>query len=592
MAETESRIARLLRRMIPPRSETSAVGVTVILAVLVGLLAGILALGLNWCVGFLNRHLFLGIGRPVGSLPEPWRYVLVCLPAVVFLVVAYAIRWTAPETQGTGIGRVMSSIGRGGGFIRRRVIMLKPLFTALCIGAGAPLGMEGPVVQTGAAVGSLVGEHSKMGVGNTRVLVAAGAAAGLAAKYGAPIGGAVFSAELILGGAGAPALLPLIVASVSAVIVRFSLLGHLSEYVIPALPTFVAADYLLFTVLGVLAGLVSIYFVKLIFAVDDLFERLFSQLWARALFGGLAVGLVGFVAPSLLGTGHGFIQSLLTEPDTSLRMLIVFVLLKPLLCSLGLASGASGGIFAPALFSGAALGAFFYGLAQTWLGLDIAPFHAYVMVGMAAVMGAVMRAPLQAILVTFELTRNYSAIPALMIACVISIKVAELFEPESAFTRRLIRLGMRMARGMDYSLLNDLTVGDVAAESYTALPANADITEIGEKVRRSENRTFPVVDGQQRFVGLVMLASLLAAAQRRRDGERMPVRDLLEPEAVSLQADQPLIEAWRTMGNYDYDCLPVCDPDEPDRIVGICEKEAIVELHDRQAFVELARKDR
>jgi CIC family chloride channel protein len=589
MTSQLERLKRLWRRLVPPRAETSAVGAVVVLAAFVGVAAGVLCLFVAWLVEFLNRWLFFGIGRNPEELAEPWRFGLVCIPPVVFLAVAWTVRRLAPEARGTGIDRVMETIGRGGGFIRKRVMVLKPLATALCLGAGAPLGLEGPVIHTGAAVGSLMGRRAKLGVPNIRILVAAGAAGGLAAKYGAPIGGAVLSAELLLGGAGAPALLPLIVASFAAVIARFAILGHVGEFAIQQLPPFGAWDYVLLALLGIAAGLAATYFIKIIFAIEDFLRELFSQWWARALFGGLAVGLVGYIWPQLLGTGKGIIQSLLEEPEIPFQMLLLFVILKPLLSSVALGSGQSGGVFAPSLFTGAALGILFHGLAAGVTGLDLAPSTAYALVGMAAVMGAVMRAPLQAILITFELTRDFSVIPPLMIGCVVAIKVSELFEPESAFTRRLVRCGARLARGMDIRLLEEFRVSDILDEDFVALPASVEIDQIAVLIRRSENRTFPVVDEQDRLVGIVMLASLVAGARSRGGEDSVTVGELVEPETISLRPDQSVLSAWETMGNYDYDCLPVC-PRGEERIVGICEKEAIIELHDRQAFVQMTRE--
>ncbi len=592
MGRAAESLKRLWCKIVPPRAETSAVGTTVVLAGFVGIGGGLTALLINWLIHWLNRSVFFRIGAGAEGLPEPWRYGLVLIPPAVFLLVAFVLHRWAPEARGTGISRVMSAVARGGGYIRRRVIPLKALTTALCLGAGAPLGMEGPVVQTGAAVGSAVGGRFRMGVENIRILVAAGAAAGLAAKYGAPIGGAVFSAELILGSASTAALLPLITASFLAVLTRHAVMGGVPEYQIAAEQfSLTILDYAMFLGLGVLCGLAAVYFIKLIFATEDLMGRLFSRWWTAAVFGGLAVGLVGLLMPALLGPGHDMIQRLLDEgPAFPLGVLLLFLLLKPLLCSVALGSHTSGGIFAPSLFAGAALGALFVRVGGGLLGAELAPSGVYVMVGMAAVMGAVMRAPLQAILVAFELSHDYSVVPALMIGCVISLKVSEVFEPESAFTRWLVRSGERLSRAMDFSLLDGLTVEDIMDEDYVALPAEETIDRIDDLITRSENRTFPVVDPDGGLRGIVMLSSLIGAGTRARCGGPTPtVEQLLEPTTFSLHPDNSLQEAWETMSNCDYDCLPVCRPGpEGLRILAICEKEAIIEMHDRQAFVSLA----
>ena len=207
-------------------------------------------------------------------------------------------------------------------------------------------------------------------------------------------------------------------------------------------------------------------------------------------------------------------------------------------------------------------------------------------------MGAVMRAPLQAILIAFELTQSYYMVPALMLACVISFKVSQAFEPESVFTRRLVRAGERLSHGMDFALLEGLRVSDIMKRGFVLLPADADIGNIGALLRESENTTFPAADEEGRLVGIITLSRLVASANAaRRAPGTVLVRDLLEPHTVSLHLDDPVLTAWRTMGHYDYDCLPVCSGDcEGRRIVGICEKEAIIELHDRQSFVAMMRE--
>ena len=580
------------RKLMPPRKETSAIGVTVVLAGVVGVATGLLVLATDGAIEFLDGRVFGKVALLASSLPPRLRGLGTVAPAVMLAAVLVAVAWMlrrwAPEAGGPGIGEVMDAAGRRGGFLRARVILLKPLATALCIGAGAPLGLEGPVVQTGAAVGSLAGRRFQLGVSNIRILVAAGAAAGLAVKYGAPIGGAVLSAELILGSTGPVALLPLIVASFLGVLTRHGVMGNVAEFDIPLQASFGAIDYALFMALGLAAGILATYFIKMIVLSDDLARRFIGRWWAKALLCGLAVGLVCTLRPELSGTGKDMVQRLLRKPEYSVGMLLAFLLLKPLLCSTALAGGASGGVFAPSLFAGAALGGLFARLVGDTLGLELTT-SAYVMAGMAAVMGAVMRAPLQAVLVTFELTHNYAVIPPLMITCVLALKVSELFEPDSAFTWQLARAGRKLRGGLDFSLLNGLSVADLMDGEFVSLPEGAPITELGELIKASENRTFPVVGQDGKLLGIVMLANLMAAASRAQVTGQVPaVRDVLEPESVFLDPGTPLVQAWETMGNYDYDCLPVCrrSPDGLE-LLGICEKEAILEMHDRQAFVAL-----
>jgi CIC family chloride channel protein len=584
-----SGLAHWFRRVLAPsRSQSSAAGVTLLLACVVGVCAALLSLGVRSLVDRLDEAAFLRLGQQGGS-PNTWYYALLAVPIVGFLLCAYVVHRWAPEAAGSGIDRVMGAVGHRAGHIRTRVIPLKSVLTVLSIGAGAPLGMEGPVVYAGGAVGSLIGRRAGRSVPNIRALVAAGAAAGLAAQYGTPFGAAIFSAELILGSASVEALLPVIIASFLAVATRHFIRGPGAEYVLNVSYTLSFGDYVVLALLGILCGLAAACFIKLVFAYQGAADRLHAAWWGRALFGGALIAAAGLLLPELLGTGKPAIQRLLDGAPYPLAMLAAFLVLKPLLCSVAFGSGTSGGVFAPSLFVGGALGALFTrGLAP--LHLTAAPSGVMVMVGMAAIMGAVMGGPLQAILIAFELTHDYSLAPALMLACVVSLKVAQAVEPESVFTRRLVREGERLSGGMDFGLLEGLTVRDVMRADYVALPAGAEIGSIASLLRRSEDTTFPVTDAEGRLAGIVTLSRLVSAAAGR-SPRGVLVQDLLEPHAICLAPDESLISAWQTLGHYDYDCLPVCPPGE-DRIIGICERSAIGDLHDRQAFAAMVRESR
>jgi CIC family chloride channel protein len=591
MARPADWLRTALRKVAPPQPATSAAGATLLLACFVGVCAALVALTVKWLIERLHSDLFLGAGQPARMLPLTWRYALTLVPPCAFLISAYVIRRWVPEAAGSGIDRVMSAVGHRAGYIRARVIVLKSALSVLCIGAGAPLGMEGPVVHSGAAIGSLLGRRLRLSVPNIRVLVAAGAAAALAAKYGTPVGGAVFSAELILGNVSAEALLPVLVAAFLAVTTRHIVRTDVAEYVVSFSYSFAPIDYALLAPLGVLCGVAAAWFIKTVFAVGDLMDTLFSRWWLKAVCGGLVISLVGFWEPNLLGMGNHVVQNLLNGQSLAFGVLVVFLVGKPLLCSVALGSGTSGGVFAPALFAGAALGALFSrGLVP--LELTAAPSGVFVIIGMAALMGAVMRAPLQAILIGFELTHSYYMVPALMLACVLSFHVSRFLEPESVFTRRLVRAGERLSHGMDFALLDGMRVSDIMDPNAVALPVSAGIGSLTAVLRESENTTFPVADAEGRLVGIVTLSRLVAAAEpaRKAPGSIL-VRDLMEPHVLCLHPEDPLLSAWQVMGHYDYDCLPVCSSEEEGhRIVGVCEKEAIVELHDRQSFVAMLRE--
>jgi len=467
---------------------------------------------------------------------------------------------------------------------------LKTIATTLSIGAGAPLGTEGPAVQVGAAFGSAAGQRFRLGVSHTRVLAAAGASGGIAAMYGVPLVAAVFSAELILGSATADALLPLTVSSIMAVLTRQFVLGSVWEFHLPASLRVSVVDYPIYLVLGLMCAIASIYFIKAIFMVQDLFGKLLTRGWARAALAGLIVGMVALLKPELLGTGKHVVQQLLLKPEMSMGLLVLFIVAKPLLCGLVVGGGASGGYFAPCLFMGAAAGVALNGLLSAlWPELHVGSPTVYALAGMAGMLAGVMRAPLQAILITFELTQDYSTILPLMLTCVVSMKCAELFEPESVFTLSLVRRGEKFSKGRDAALLERLRVEDVMKESFLALPAGARIDEIDEILMRSENRTFPVTDGGGNLCGLLRLSRLMAVGRPRAGSERVTlVKDLLTTEKLFVEPRGTLLEALDMMQSWDVDCLPVCTPDSMGRaIVGICEEDAILERYDREQFIRM-----
>jgi CIC family chloride channel protein len=577
----------LYRRVVPPREESAATGVTMVAAGMVGVGAGAVSLGMEWLTRTMDMRQYVpAAGWGLGAR--------VLVPVVVFVFVAWLLRRFVPEATGVGISSLMTCVGRRGGYIRPRVIPLTALTTSLTIAAGAPLGLEGPVAQAGAGVGSLAGRRLRLGTANIRILVGAGAAGAIAAKYGAPIGGAVFAAEIILGGAGAGTLLPLIAAAFLAVLTRAVVHGpEAAEYAVPALLPLNLPDHLRMILLGTACGVGAAVFIKMFYRLQDAMDRALPSWWTRAVFAGLVIGGVGLLLPrAALSTGRDLVQRLLAGDAALAAGLLVFlVVARPVLTALGLGARVSGGIFMPALLAGAALGT----LAARAFGIDPAHTTPYVLVGMAAMVAAAMRAPLQAVLIIFELTRDYRVVPALMIACAISVKLSEVLEPDSFFTRALVRSGERFQNGMDLSLLDRLRISEVMKTDFVSLPLEADIREVADSVRRSENRTFPVADRHGHLQGLVMLSRLIAAATHAGyspgAAEEHPVRELLEPDLVYLRPNDTASEAWRVMGNYDYDCLPVCESQEGGlRVVGICEKESIVERVDREAFVELQER--
>ena len=360
------------------------------------------------------------------------------------------VRFLDRESSGHGVPEVLDALASRGGRMRGRTVIMKALTSAVTIGTGGSAGREGPMVQVGAGVGSVAGQWLGLPEGRLRTLVAAGAAAGIGATFNAPIAGVLFAVEVLLGEVSVKAFTPVVVASVIATVVSHRFWGDVPVFHAGAVFRLESvAELPIHAALGVLAGLASVGFIWILARCEDLFEQIPGPAWLKPAIGGLMVGAIGLAAPEVLGVGYEAMD-LSIFGAFSLGGFLLLMAGKAVATSLSLGSGGSGGVFAPALFTGGMLGGAVGVTASAVLPAGCAaPVGAYVLVGMAGLVAGTVHAPITAILLLYEMSGDHRIILPLMLTCVLAAVTARRLKGDSIYTEKLTRRGIHVLAGRD-----------------------------------------------------------------------------------------------------------------------------------------------
>jgi CIC family chloride channel protein len=620
-------VSPLLRRGAIP-----ATPLTILLAGLIGIVGGygavIFSMLIEWVTAQTVQPL---VGKSTGH--EAWLIGVALIPALGLLLVSWFTRQFAPEAQGHGVPEVITAVARHDGVIRPRVALVKILASGVCIGTGGSAGREGPIVQIGSSLGSVAGQVFRLSARNIKVLVAAGAAAGISATFHAPLAGVIFASEIILGSFAVESLTPIVIASVIADVVQQRVGEHGRSAAFTGLTYEYGGAWSQlpgYIILGLTCGLVAVSFTKLLYAMEDLGKRWLGRWWLRSLvFGGL-LGIVGTLypavpprpspaaeqaldtegppIPSLFGVGYGVVDHALrlrsiektaeasTRPvgpgrhgatnvskDKRVQLdgagmlaemwwLLPLALLKPVMTSMTLAGGGSGGIFAPSLFTGATLGASF-GLACNLLvpGMSANP-GVYAIVGMGAVVAGTTHGVLSAILIVYEMTEDYRIILPIMAAAGISSVVATLIDPESIYYKKLSRRGESVARGHDMHRLEHVMVRDVMIRGFPTVRYTDTVTEIVRVARANADiESLPVMNDDGQLLGIIRPEDLHRVLDSDVSPHLVNAEDIALTSPIAISPDANLLEALREFGSRDVGSLPVVESSRRDsrRLVGI-----------------------
>ncbi len=546
-----------------------------ILAVIVGLAAGFGAVGFRYLITFI-QSIFYGPGDDFIELARstPW-YFRIWVPALGGLVIGPLVYFLAREAKGHGVPEVMEAVALRSGIIRKRVVFIKSLTSAICIGTGGSVGREGPIVQIGSAIGSTIGQLLRVSADRIRTLVGCGAAAGIAATFNAPIAGTMFAIEVILGDFGLAIFSPIVISSVVATAVSRHFLGDTPAFIVPAYELISVWELPLYVILGLFCAVAAVTFTTLLYRSEDIFDHLRFPEYLKAALGGLILGVMGLLFPHILGVGYAAIDLSLME-GLSLWLLFVFALCKILATSITIGSGGSGGIFAPSLFIGAMVGGFFGTVAHQIFPEATASPGAYSIVGMGAVVSGTTHGPLSAILILFEMTGDYKIILPLMIACIISSMASSQLLEESIYTLKLARRGVNIRDGKEINVLKSIRVKDVMNSEVETIPENLSLGRLAEKISKSKYNSFPVVVGDDNLTGILSFFDCRDVIFDKNLKELVVAKDLATPEVVTVSLDDNLYNALEKITLKDFSILPVVSPDNPSQLFGVLTRRDII----------------
>ena len=484
-----------------------AKGGLLVLALVVGSGAGLGAIGFRWLIQTFTRALsghadYSAAGR-VANPHVPWlgHWFVLLAPVLAGLVYGPLVQRFAREARGHGVPEVMYAVARRGGRIAPQVAVVKSLASALCIGGGGSVGREGPIVQIGSALGSTLGRLVNVAEDRMRVLVACGAAGGIAATFNAPLAGVFFAMELILRDFTAESFGMVVLASVTASVIGRAAFGDTSFLHLPAFTVTHLSEYLLFALLGVLAGAVGVGFTRILYWVEDVCDAAWrGPEWARPAVGGLLLGVVLLLLPEMYGVGYPVLEHAVGG-RYAIGFLLVLLLGKILATSLTIGVGGSGGVFAPSLFMGAMLGSAYGAAAHHLLPAIAGPVGAYGLIGMGAVFAGAARAPITAVIIMFELTGEYSIILPLMAAIALATGVSRAMSGDTIYTLKLRRRGVDLDEHPTTGLLADLTVGSVMEAVPAPLDGSMPLADAAGALARSPHGILPVVSADGVYLG-------------------------------------------------------------------------------------------
>ncbi len=556
---------------------------TSLLAACVGVLAGLAAYALYALITLVSNLVFYQqwsfVHRDVAN--HTLGALVIIVPVVGGIIVGAMAKFGSSKIRGHGIPEAMEAVLFNQSRIAPEVAVLKPASVAIAIGTGGPFGAEGPIIQTGGALGSILGQIFHITASERKVLLASGAAAGMAATFSTPIAAVILAIELLLFEYRARSFIPLVIASTLATAVRFMLMGRGAMFTVGAVDFGFPAALPWYLPLGVFCGLFAVGFSRALYWIEDAFEHVpLDPMWWPGI-GGLGLGIIGYFVPRAFGVGYQTISDILNARlAVDLLALIFIAKSAALLVSLG--SGTSGGLLAPLFTAGAALGGLYAaGINHFWPAAHLSP-SAFALVAMAAVFGSAARAPFTFIIFAFELTRDYDSVLPLMIVVVIAHGIALRMMPNSIMTEKLARRGLRVHQEYEVDVLHQVTVAKAMDPHPPTIPANRKIGELAEAIARgntplSKHQALLIVDERDELAGILTRGDILRALERDPAGNVTAI-DAGSAQPAVAYPDETVHEAVSRMLERHCGRLPVVARENPKRILGYLGRTSVLEV--------------
>jgi H+/Cl- antiporter ClcA len=562
-----------------------------LLAIVIGVLSAFVARVLLQLIGLFTNLFFFQRWDTTMVSPADHHlgaYVVV-VPVIGALIIGLMARYGSERIRGHGIPEAIESILINGSRVQPRLALLKPLSSAISIGSGGPFGAEGPIIMTGGAFGSLVAQFFHFTSAERKTLLVAGAAAGMSATFASPLAAVLLSVELLLFEWKPRSLIPVALASAAAGAARRYVIGLGPLFPTPEHAIFIGPEGLAGCVLvGLLAGALSALLTGAVYACEDLFQKLpIHWMWWPAI-GGLAIGLGGWLFPQALGVGYETIGALL-QSEVPGRVILGILLVKSTIWAISLGSGTSGGVLAPLLMMGGALG----GLEATFLPHEGVGF--WPLVSMGAMLGGTMRSPLTAVVFAFELTHDVNVVLPLLVAAVVAHGLTVLTLKRSILTEKVSRRGYHLSREYAVDPLEVLFVREVMQTNIAVLPADISFRDLAHALsahkRPRGQRLYPVVDSRAKLVGVITRKSLQSIEETDESGNPRLVNALMKTKPVVAYPDEPLRAVVYRMAETSLTRLPVVERSDPHTLTGMVALEDLLKARTR-ALDEERRRER
>ncbi len=562
----------------------------------VGLMAGLIAYALYKLIGLFTNIVFYH--RFVAEFMSPRHNQLglwvILVPVIGGIIVGFMAKYGTPKIKGHGIPEAMEAVLVNRSRIQPRVAILKPISAAIAIGTGGPFGAEGPIIQTGGALGSLVGQVLHTTASERKVLLACGAAAGMSATFNTPIAGVILAIELLLFEFKSRSFIPLVIASTLATAVHMQLLGAGPMFKVAAMDFGIPRALPCYLLLGVVCGLAAVGFSKLLYWTEDLFEKLpIDELWWPAI-GALGLGIIGYFVPRVLGVGYDTIGDILNA-SLAWKLLLVVMLAKAVALVISLGSGTSGGLLAPMFMSSAAMGGVFaLAINRVFPSANLSA-GAFALVAMGAVFGSASRATFSFIIFAFEITRDYNSVLPLMLVSVVADGIAMLLMPRaSIMTEKLARRGLYIHQEYETDVLQQVMVAETMDKDIPTLAAAMKISELSDRITRHDpavnrHQGMCVLDAAGNLAGLITRGDLMRALAKDPSGSST-VLDAASRDLIVTYPDESLHEAASKMLRSNVGRLPVVDRNHPQQVVGYLGRSGVMAARLRRLDEEHVRE--
>ncbi len=555
----------------------------IVIAIIIGVLAGFSAIGIRAMIKFFSDVSFPGTGNLLQNIMDtPWLLILI-IPVIGGLIVGPIIYYLAPEAKGHGVPEVMQAILLKGGQIRGRVAFVKAVASAISIGTGGSVGREGPIIQIGSSLGSVVGQFLRVSTKRLKTLVGCGAAAGIAAAFNAPIAGALFAVEIVLMDFAVAQFSPIVISSVMATVISHTFEGNFAAFIVPKYQLASPVEIGFYFILGAGSGLVAYLFIKTLYYCEEIFDnRIKIPESFKPALGGLGIGVIALAFPQVMGVGYDSINNALYG-NMIWYVALILIFMKILATALTLGSGGSGGIFAPSLFMGAMLGYFFGSFVHSYFpGITASP-GAYALVAMGGLVAGTTRAPITAIIIVFELTNDYHIILPLMITCIMSMIISSKLSRESIYTLKLVLRNIGLKEGIETNVMESIYVKDVYRKEFESILVTDNFSQIVNRIIRGKEADFPVVDSEGHVSGMISIHDIKDYLYERESLQNLLIAgDIFNPEFETISPDDNCQNALDKLRKYSFDGLPVVADTNSRKIIGIIWRKDIQDAYDRE----------